>query len=381
MKIWESPAGEIKLKRHPFSGGKSHQAWDAADGWIIRRLSEPASPALIVGEAFGVLGTVWGSADLTVLSDSLLSLSALELNRSLNPEKTGGSLKILRTTDDTSAAFETIILRLPKDLGLLELYIRQTQKYARGSTEIWVGGMDRRWSRGAKSLIEKYFNIAETFPFERHARWLRCTPADPQYVPAPEASAEKPVWEIEEFSIKIKPAPAVFSSGSVDGGTAAFLESFPEAAAKSSRVTADLGCGAGILGLCAARLNPQSEVIFTDESFTALRSADNNFRLNKLAAKSRFIAANGLEGVPDGSVDLVLCNPPFHYQNIQTLDVALFMFEEARRVLVPGGTIQLVGNSHLGYHKHLRQYFPNAREVFRNKKFVVLRGSRESRQS
>ena len=49
------------------------------------------------------------------------------------------------------------------------------------------------------------------------------------------------------------------------------------------------------------------------------------------------------------------------------------MFEEARRVLKTGGTVQIVGNSHLGYHKHLRRFFPEALEVYRDSRFTVLR--------
>jgi 16S rRNA (guanine1207-N2)-methyltransferase len=48
------------------------------------------------------------------------------------------------------------------------------------------------------------------------------------------------------------------------------------------------------------------------------------------------------------------------------------MFMEARRVLVEGGELRIVGNRHLGYHAKLKKLFGNCTTVAANKKFVVL---------
>lgn len=379
MKIWNSPAGELRLKRYPFAGEKSHQAWDAADELIAVRFPKQAQPVLIVGEAFGVLGTLWGKAKISALSDSFLEFEALNENRKLNPDRTEGTVSRIKSTQSEAdqgepAFFKKIIIRLPKSLELLDTYIRLSLKHAADGAEIWLGGMDKRWNRGVVGVTERLLETVTIFPFERHARWIQYRKkASADKMPAA-ARVSAIEWDLERYPISILSAPSVFSSAVLDSGTAAFVEDFPESAAETSTTIVDLGCGSGILGLCAAYNNPEAKVIFTDESFLAIENAKSNYELNKLSTEAVFLITNGAIGLADESVDLVLCNPPFHYQNIQSREPAEFLFNEARRILKPGGTIQIVGNSHLGYHKLLPNYFSLVKEVFRDNKFTVLRG-------
>jgi 16S rRNA (guanine1207-N2)-methyltransferase len=235
--------------------------------------------------------------------------------------------------------------------------------------------MDKRWNRGVTGITEKYLETVTVFPFERHARWIQYkkNKSDKK----PDDSRENPVeWDLERYPISILKAPAVFSSAVLDAGTAAFIEVFPENRAESSSTIVDLGCGSGLLGLCGAYNNPKARIIFTDESFLAVENAKTNYIFNKLSADAEFLVTNGAEGIADESVDLVLCNPPFHYQNIQSREPAQFLFSEAKLILKPAGTIQIVGNSHLGYHKLLPEYFSLVKEMFRDSRFTVLRGTR-----
>lgn len=397
VKTWNSPAGRLQLKRFPFEGEQIHQAWDAADEWILNRLHSHSRSdrTVITGEAFGVLATALGSRDIIAVNDSFLSLAALDVNRNLNPQMASGPLQ--KITGETAAegrkrlspgelpgprpTASAIIIRLPRSLEVLEKYLRMSLKYADPDTEIWLGGMDKRWNKGCLKIADRFMTESERFPFERHARWIKFTKPSANPVVADgtnkEALKKNRTWQTPA-GIKIKPEPGVFSSRSLDPGTAAFLEAFPESETVSARIIADMGCGSGILGLTAARLNPEAEIILSDESYSAVISAAANAGLNGLGKNLKCITGNGLEGIEDESVDLVLCNPPFHYQNIQTREPAEFMFNEARRVLKPGGTLQVVGNNHLGYHKLLKKHFPDAREVLRDSRFTVMRSLKNS---
>ncbi len=381
MKEWNSPSGLLKLERFPFPGGKSHLAWDAADEWILNRFPELSEPAVITGEAFGVLSAAWGRADITAVSDSFLSFQAADKNLDLNTLAATGSLTKIPVNRDVkkTEAANLVFIRLPKDLELFEIYLEASLGLAADDADFWIGGMDRRWSSGVEKITAKYLTPEEVFPFTRHARWIRfkSTPGTASALTAPIApAAGQNIRRLEEYPILINRSKAVFSADKTDGGTAAFLEAFPENAAAEASMIADLGCGAGTLGLVAAHINKNAKIIFSDESFLAVKAALENAELNGISGRSEFLASNGLIGVKDGSVDLVLCNPPFHFQNIQTLEPAEFMFSEARRVLRPGGTIQIVGNSHLGYHRHLKNFFPDSRTVLKNSRFTVIRGRR-----
>jgi 23S rRNA (guanine1835-N2)-methyltransferase len=140
------------------------------------------------------------------------------------------------------------------------------------------------------------------------------------------------------------------------------------------RQIVDLGCGNGLLGIIAASVNQQSEVVFADESYMAVASARQNFATAfDRNREAEFEVTNCLQGVADASKDLVLNNPPFHQQNVTGDGVAWQMFSEARRVLKPQGELWVVGNRHLGYHAKLKKLFGNCNLIASNNKFVILK--------
>jgi 16S rRNA G1207 methylase RsmC len=91
-----------------------------------------------------------------------------------------------------------------------------------------------------------------------------------------------------------------------------------------------------------------------------------------LGHRAKFLTGDGLEDFDKNSVDLILCNPPFHFQNAQTLEVAYGMFDDAKRVLRPNGELWVVANKHLGHHKALAQRFTEVRTAALSPKFIVL---------
>lgn len=139
----------------------------------------------------------------------------------------------------------------------------------------------------------------------------------------------------------------------------------------------DLGCGNGVVGTAAALANPAAELLFLDESHQAVASAEATFRANTGPdAPARFRVGDGLDGVPAGSVDLVLNNPPFHTHQATTEATSRRMFAGAREALRPGGELWVIGNRHLGYHVKLRRIFGNCELVSSDPKFVILRAVR-----
>ncbi len=89
--------------------------------------------------------------------------------------------------------------------------------------------------------------------------------------------------------------------------------------------------------------------------------------------EASFLTGDGLEDFEKESADLILCNPPFHYQNAQTLEIALALFDQARKVLRPEGELWVVANRHLGHHKSLAQRFSRVQTAALDDQFIVLR--------
>ena len=87
---------------------------------------------------------------------------------------------------------------------------------------------------------------------------------------------------------------------------------------------------------------------------------------------ARFHWTHCFESGEPGTMDLLLCNPPFHQGTTVGDFVARQMFRDAHRVLRPGGLLRVVGNSHLRYESVLGRPFGSSEVLARNPKFTIV---------
>ncbi|MBC7184262.1 MAG: methyltransferase, partial [Marinobacter sp.] len=137
----------------------------------------------------------------------------------------------------------------------------------------------------------------------------------------------------------------------------------------------DLACGNGVVGLTALAQRQNLRLSFNDVSSQAVLSARHNVERGFPGAESLFVHADGIEP-RQGDFDLILLNPPFHEGGVVGDHIALRLFGQASEHLTPGGSLLVVGNRHLGYHRSLRRYFPSVRQLDANPKFVVFRAGK-----
>ncbi|MCY1419825.1 Ribosomal RNA large subunit methyltransferase G [compost metagenome] len=166
----------------------------------------------------------------------------------------------------------------------------------------------------------------------------------------------------------------MFCREGLDIGTRAFLPHLPQNLGPAR--VADLGCGNGVLAIASALDNPQAHYTLVDESYMAVQSARENWQAALGDRPVDIRAGDGLAGQPADSLDVVLCNPPFHQQQVVGDFLAWRMFQQARSALVTGGQLWIVGNRHLGYHAKLKRLFRGVEQMAANPKFVVLKASR-----
>ena len=129
--------------------------------------------------------------------------------------------------------------------------------------------------------------------------------------------------------------PGVFSYGRFDDGARALMESVT--IAPGERVL-DLGCGCGTNGVFAAQhTGPEGHIAFVDSNLRAVALAEHNARANGVASFEA-IATTRVEGLPEGSFDVVLANPPYYAHGA----IARLFIERGRKMLKPGGRFHLV---------------------------------------
>ena len=224
--------------------------------------------------------------------------------------------------------------------------------------------------RAAGDLLERYIGPVQASLAVKKARLLSATPTAKPAVVSPYPSR----YTLEQPPLQLLNHANLFCREGLDIGTRAFLPHLPKSLA--ARRVADLGCGNGVLGIAHALANPQDELTLVDESYMAVQSAAENWRAALGERPVTIRAGDGLAEQAPESLDLVLCNPPFHQQQVVGDFLAWRMFTQARAALVTGGELWIVGNRHLGYHGKLKRLFRGVEQVAATPKFVVLRAIR-----
>ncbi|MFD4952595.1 methyltransferase [Streptomyces sp. NPDC058451] len=371
-----TPWGELELARFPQDPRDRLRAWDASDEYLLGHLDEQGTDlsgtVVVVGDRWGALVTALAAHRPVQITDSFLTQEATRANLARCGAEPG-AVRLLTTQDPPPGRIDVLLVRVPKSLALLEDQLLRLAPALHEGTVVVGTGMVKEIHTSTLALFERILGSPRTSLARRKARLILCTP-DP--------SLERPAnpWP-HTYTLPggigatsgrtVVNHAGVFCADRLDIGTRFFLGHLPEA--DDARRVVDLGCGNGVVGTALALANPGAEVLFTDESFQAVASAEDTYKANGVPGQAEFRVGDALAGVPAGSVDLVLNNPPFHSHQATTDETAWRMFTGARRALRPGGELWVIGNRHLGYHVKLRRLFGNSRLVASDPKFVVLR--------
>ncbi|MFI1932932.1 methyltransferase [Streptomyces sp. NPDC020330] len=372
--------GTFELARFPEHPRDPFRAWDAADEYLLRQLTDPETGSVdlsgtvaVVGDRWGALATALAAHRPVQISDSYLARRATLANLARNGLDQD-TVRLLSSRDTPPDRIDVLIVRVPKSLAFLEDQLHRIAPAVHPGTVIIGTGMVKEIHTSTLKLFERIIGPTRTSLAVRKARLIFCTP-DPALPRTPSP------WPYRyELPADVGPVAGltavnhagIFCAERLDIGTRFFLKHLPTRGG-AVRVV-DLGCGNGVLGLSAAIANPDAHVTFVDESYGAVASAEETFRAGAPdGAKADFLVGDGLGDLDPGSVDLVLNNPPFHSHTATTDATARTMFAGARTALRQGGELWVVGNRHLSYHTHLRRIFGNCTTVAGDPKFVVLR--------
>ncbi len=378
MNTFSSPQGSFTLNRYPASQDKALRAWDAADEYILSHLDSlqnnneltlsENSKILIFNDAFGALSTALSAYNPSSVSDSFLSHQAIYKNLEINNIDLK-HIKLKNNFDSLSGTYSLIIIKIPKNLAMLEHELHQIRKHCDTKTVIIASAMTKHIHTSTLKLFEKIIGPTKTSLARKKAR-LVISHFDSSLTPGDSPYPDQ--YTLDTSGEKYFNHANVFSREKLDIGSRFMLPHIPQST-KYTRII-DLACGNGILGIAAAKLNPMASIIFTDESYMAIESAKLNTK--KLLEKNihcEFKVTDCLQGIENNSVGLILNNPPFHQNHVVGDFIAWQMFNESRDKLKIGGELIIVGNRHLGYHIKLKKLFGKCEMLASNKKFVVLK--------
>jgi 16S rRNA (guanine1207-N2)-methyltransferase len=363
------------LRRAPDVESPELVAVDATD----RLLLDEAAAALalcgpgevaVVDDNYGALtlGAValHGASDVRVSQDLLVGERALD--RNAERARLTGTYRSLPLGPDLVRGARVVLVQAPKALEALREIAEVVASAAAPDVTVLVGGRVKHMTHGMNDVLRNSFTDVSATLARQKSRVLVARG------PRPGTSSFPRTQEHADLGVVVHAHGAAFAGTKIDIGTRALLACLDRM--PSTGTALDLGSGTGVLAVALARRHPELEVIAADQSAAAVASAAATAAANGLADRIRVIRDDAADSLAEGSVDLVVLNPPFHVGAAVVTSVAERLFAAAARVLRPGGELWTVYNSALRYKPTLSRLVGPTRVVEQGPKFTVTVSTR-----
>ena len=262
-----------------------------------------------------------------------------------------------------------VVVRLPKGLAALDELAEAVAEYAPPGVILLAAGRVRHMTRGMNEVLARHFGAVRGTLGRHKARGLVAETPRPTPLSYPKTERH------DDLDLVVCAHGAAFAGTGVDLGTR-FLLTAIDRLPTGARQVVDLGCGSGVLAVAAARALPAAIISALDVTASAVRSTTATAAANGVADRVLARQADGLEGVAPDSLDLVLCNPPFHRGTALDVGTAPELFAQAGSRLRPGGELWVVWNSHLPYLPILRRRVGSTTVLAQNPRFTLTRSVR-----
>lgn len=244
---------------------------------------------------------------------------------------------LLEDFDESSlAGVDLVWLRLPKALSALDDYAERIAAWADPRVRIVSAGRQRAMTHSMNDVLGRHFDTVSASLGVAKCRALRAS--------GPRRRRLR--WPRERTHPELCP--------DIHGDE-----------------LLDLGCGSGVLATLLARANPGARVRAVDVSRAAVASTLLTAEANGVAVEAHWAAA--LHDWPPECLDVIVTNPPFHRGIAKDPEPALAMFDDAARLLRPGGRMWCVHNSHLPWRRRLAEKVGPTVVVRQNPFYTVTR--------
>lgn len=360
-----------QLRREPDVEAPELVAVDATDRLLLdeaagRLAAAGPGTVVVVDDSYGALtlgAAAAGARDVRVHQDLLVG----ELALARNAARTGltGSYRALPLGPGLVDGARLVLAKAPKSLDALRELVEVVAASAAPEVTLLVGGRVKHMTPAMNDVLGAGFaHVCATLARQK-SRLLVARRPRPGV-----ASSFPRRQEHLDLGLVVCAHGAAFAGTRVDAGTRALLAALP-LMASGARTALDLGCGTGVLATALARARPELTVLAGDQSAAAVASAAATAAANGVAGRVRVVRDDAASSLPDASVDLVVCNPPFHLGAAVVTAAADRLFAGAGRVLRPGGELWCVYNNRLPHRAALRRLVGPTRVAAADRRFTV----------
>ena len=347
-----------EIKRYDSSRDRSLRSYSAADEYLLQDFDDletkPSSIA-IYHDRFGFLACHLRFYNPTIVLTHKSQQKAIELNLASN------NLEPVPFSDPLSSFTDKIdfaLFKAPKSLALFELFLQHIAQNSTEEVSVLIGFMTRHFSPKLLEIAQKYFGDVTQSRAVKKARVL-------------ELRKKKKFAEIDPVDLisyndqVYKQYWGVFSASHIDYATQYLLEHLD--LKPDDHKILDLASGNGVIGKEILLKLPNAEIHLLDDFNLAVESAKLNIQSDHVHHHFN----HDLSDFEDATFELIVTNPPFHFEYEVSINIPLQLFAECHRCLKPNGSLQLVANNHLNYAKHLKSIFSTVELLAQNDKFTV----------
>lgn len=351
-------SNDIIVKRYPKTTNSSLRAFSNAELLVLDYIKDfETRDIYLFNDRFGVWNCALSNKNLTTIWTYASQKKAILQNLKLNALPIEGSFK---TPLEDLQEIELALIKIPKSLELFELFLSQIHEASSDKTKVVCGFMTKYFSPSYVKIAERYFHGVTQSKAWKKARLLLLSN------PKKERVSKSLVKTISWNASELKQYFGVFSSGGVDSGTQFLLKNL---SLKEEEVKVlDLASGNGIIANEILNKNTRAHLTLVDDFNLAIASS----QLNVKGSAAHFICEDSLSQLPQKSFDLVVSNPPFHFEHENNIEITLRLFKEVKDVLKNNGRFLLVANRHLNYSTQLSKLFDHVVIVRQNEKFQII---------
>ncbi len=352
---------QFNISRYPKSENRSLRPWSAADEHVLKHLAglDIATDSLaLYNDRFGFLSCILNKIAPTNVVDYKSQEKACRMNIKANRLKTTTDQMVTSLTPIPHVV-QTAVIKIPKSLDLFRLQLHQLHPHLRAKSVVICSFMTRNFSPSMPAIAEAFHADVEQTKAWKKSRLLILK----KKKPVKKASILNNLKWKED--IVLQQYFGVFSAENIDTASR-FLIDHIKLDDTDKRIL-DLGSGNGILAVAMRAQKKDCDIHLMDDSFLAIESA----KLNLTDERTHFHFNDTLDEFEDDFFDRIVSNPPFHFEYENNIEVALGLFNQARRCLKDGGRLQVVANRHLNYKTHLRKLFDKTTNIAQNEKFVI----------
>ncbi len=333
-----------------------NQGMDPVDRIIAANSPEHARHLLIIDAPALVEMAVARADRVSVWCDDIRDASSVP-----------SDLLLATLSPNSVAGVDLVWMRLPRALGALGQYAELIAAQAAPEVRLVAGGREKHLNRTMNKTLGHHFSsVAASLGQQKSRALMASGPIPGKRISWPR---HKKV-SLGGQQIDLWWHGATFAAGRVDDGTRLLADHFAQVADADHYL--DLGCGSGLLATLLARAHPDSTVDAVDTSWAAVDATKRT--ATGTVVKTHWAA--DLRGFEDQSIDVIVCNPPFHRGAAKDSAPTQSMFAEAARVLGPGGEFWCVFNSHLPWKARLSELIGPTYLIAQDRNYTLTRSLR-----